>query len=748
MKTIVINTSKEAAETKLDVLFKTPCDRNSLLWFETELADIHGMPPVIRQALIDDVDVVDRVYNLIVLVDLCCLPHGNDSNYVNIYKPLLARYIGMKLVYPLHSEQGLTPKATSVYFADSSTAGAWYDYAEFKDINAVEQRKREEREALEAERVMAETDTDGEGGLVDTFDAADKNVKKEKSSDQNDKMINKIIMDIFGWSEDMTKDDVYWNIPLTVDKQKYLDYTSVFSLETAAISCRPEGYPVINNALDVIKKVIANGEKKGEQRFFVSRLPDSAPIISSPDGEPTIYEINCLTYKFARDNEQAVIEGFFNLLANIFNCVQAKRLTREFETYCVDNIKEMLLCALKKYKHFSIEENITVKFEPVAKIYELKNSIFSARKKNASSSANTEPKDPYEVADEIMSKTVSSAMRESSRLRGVDREFQALVESIFNNYDVELIREQNSNIVKECLTGLWAWRDKQTGEDFKRTVDAVLNKPGIKDDSENTKENVRETVSFIDEEYEREYARLINEVTETEHSLSSNKNILLETKDLVLKYGDLMRKGKVYLISSVGAFISVATAVLPYLYVEYYAGTNPFTFASMGPLIVAGALSLYGTAASIYATKIASKKRKLRDELEELKKKSEDDRRESIAALYKYYSQTVIDAENHCLLWREISRRDRENSKKGIKRNNHIKQLEFLAGEVQRFMTMLKFDFANDACAVTDDDRKRYENEGLCLNAEESFHSEDNQKIYSVLSEKITADNNGEKGGI
>ncbi len=729
MKTIVINTSKEAAETKLDVLFKTPCDRNSLLWFETELADIQDMPPVIRQALIDNVDIVDRDYNLIVLVDLCSLPHGNDSNYVNIYKPLLARYIGMKLVCPLHSNQGITPKATSLYFADSSTPGEWYDYAAFQDINAEEQQKRKNREALEAEAALqaAVNSRDGEGGLVDVYDAVDQKQSKQTIYSQNDK----IIMDIFGWTENITKDEISWQLPLSVGERKDLDYTDVFALETTAISCRSDRVAVIDSALEVIRNVISNTKNSGYDQFL-SRLPDGAPIE---------YVINCLSHNFARDNERAVIEGFFNLLANIFDCVQTGSLDLEFKLYSFENIKDLLLSALKKYKYFSIEENVTVEFEPVAKIYEKKERIFSLRNDAKNIITGNNNKTPDDIAKEIMSKRTAYTQTVHTKLRGVDAEFQSLVTAVFNNYDPELIREQNSEIVKQCLTELWELRDKQTGEGFSRIVDSVLGA-----DSDKSTRNVRETIVFIEADYERDYSALINRVTETEHSLSSNKNILLETKDLVLKYGDLMRKGKVYLISSIGAFISMAVAVLPYLYVEYYGGTNPFTFAAMGPIVVAGAFALYGTAASVYASRIASKKRALKGQLEDIKKKSESERKESIKALYQYYSKTVVDAENHYLLWREISRRDRENAKKGIKRNNHIKQLEFLIGEIRRFMTMLKIEVSEEACAVTDDDKARYKSEKLSLYAEESFHSPKNQKIYSVIPVK-THDKENKEGG-
>ena len=730
MKTIVINTSKEAVETKLDILFKTPCDRNSLIWLETELKDIQNVPPLIRQALVDNTDIVDRDYNLIVLVDLYRLPRGNDSGFASVYKPLIARYIGMNVVCKLYSDQGLIPAATSIYFADSSTESAWYTYTEFEAQNAEEQRKKQNREALEAEEKQGSM-TDGEDGLVDVFDAADPRASKKSKRAQR----QKFIMELFGWTEEMTKNDISWILPIDAGKEKVLDFGSVFMLENTSITSRPDGYSVVDSAISAVEKLISetaevNGDSKNG--CFVSFLSNSATIE---------YSTNCITHHFERDNEQTVIEGFFNIFANIFTCVQKKRISQQFKLYSGEKIKQMLLSALKKYEYFSDEDNITLEFEPIAKIYEIKDEIFKARRSASQIANKNKDKTPYEVADEIMAETVSEKTTAvTEKMRGLDREFHSLVESIFNNYDTELIKKQNGRIVKECLTGLWNWRDKQTCDDFRQTVDATLKRAS--GEGGKTKSNVRETVAFIEAEYEREYSQLINEVTEAEHRLSANKNILLETKDLVLKYGDLMRKGKWYLVSFIGALIAIAVSVLPYIYVEYYVGTDNLVFKVMYLLFTAGFACLYGISAAIYTSKIVSKKRKRKDDLEQLKLKSESERRESIAALYKYYSETVVKTENHCLLWREILRRDRENSKKGIKRNNHIKRLEFLIGEVKRFMTMLKLDYEDDACRVTDEDIKRYTEEGLYLDAEESFHSATNQKIYSVLSEDNSADKN------
>lgn len=734
MKTIVINTSKEAVETKLNLLFKAPCDRNSLLWIDSDLANIQQETVSIRQALVDDTDIVDKDYNLIVLVDLYLLPHGSDSKATKIYKSLIARYIAVNVVQELFSKEGLTPGLTSIYFVDSSVDSA--PVYEFDSLNVEEQRRAENLKALEEEERIAEALSASEDEeLLDVYeDAAPKKTTPLKRTPQE-----KLIMQLFGWTPETTTENISWLLPIGFDKN--LDFSTIFALEVAAISARPKGQVVVDLLIDVIENLVSATktiENQGKSGIELVYMPSNAPLT---------YSISCSTFHFERDNDQMIIEGFFNVFANIFRCVQTKTIENKLDIYSSEKIKEFLLSTLKRYKHFSKEENITVKFEPVASLYteDIKTKIFEERKKVAAIINQTQNQTVDEIIENIMSETVAQKKSVvTNKMYGLDREFHELVESIFNNYDPDLIKEQNNRIVKQCLTGLWTWRDKQTAENFRQTVDNVLKTSKIA-----TKENVREHLTFISDEYEQEYSDLINEVTDAEHRLASNKNILLETKDLVLKYGDLMRKGKWYLMSFIGAIIAVCISIIPYIYVEHYAGNDNLVFKIMYLLFTAGFAALYGVSASIYMGRILSKKRELTWQLEELKTKSEQERRESLIALYTYYSETVVKTENHCLLWREILRRDRENSKKGIKRNNHIKRLQFLIGEVKRFMTMLKLDCEDDACMVNEEDEKRYEKEGLCLNAEESFHSACNQRIYSVLSDdKSKKPNDDEEGGI
>ena len=385
-------------------------------------------------------------------------------------------------------------------------------------------------------------------------------------------------------------------------------------------------------------------------------------------------------------------------------------------------------------------------FEPIARIFDIRGQICKKRMETAQSTNKYKDKTPKEVADIIMKqdapKADAASVAGGQKLRGMDLAFYTTVAEIFGNYDPEVIRRQNNDIVKNCLKGLWNWRDKQTGETFRLAVDAALAEDRQKGQKSDSTDDARADIAFIKEEYEREYTELINEVTEAEHKLAANQNILLETKDLILKYGDLMRKGRLYLLSFIGAVLAIVAAVLPFIYIQVNFSGENLLHKILYLVFTAGFAALYAVACLIYSRKLTKKKRLLTEELEKLKEKSESERRESIAALYTYYSHTVVETESHCLLWREILRRDSENAKKGIKRNNHKKRLERLAGLVERFMTMMKL---GDADAVTD---APYDPRDLCLTAEESFHSPDNQRVYGILSEQEDSHKNGiEEGG-
>ncbi|MBE6688494.1 MAG: hypothetical protein E7588_04335 [Ruminococcaceae bacterium] len=725
MRTIVINTSREAMNTRLDILFKAPFDQNSLLWYNIGLSELQNAACEIKQALITDTDTVDRDYNLIVLVDLYNFPHGNEKDAVSIYKALITRYVGITLVNRLYGEFDLIPSGTSVYFADSAELENDWS-AEKLAANPVEQKRIE---AAETSRVQEKTLKRSTDDLEDD----DFSVTVDKTGRDN---TQKLIMKLFGWTEDISAQDFKWQLNTSITEEQYLDLTDTFKVTADSISKSDKSAKVLDIALESVTGILSD-RVNGEW---------NTPAVSAklPEFSGRGYVIYALTCRFERDNEQSLIESYFNIFANIFSCVQNQKLNSSVKKYNSKQIRAILTDALKKYRHFSDERNIEVDFEPVSKVFEKREEIYKKRRETAKEyDSEFRNKTPEEVADIIMSEKHGSSEHAEDfptyKMRGIDKEFYTLVADIFDNYDTEIINEQNNRIVKTCLKGLWSWRDKQTGEDFKRVVDAVVPRNSHDEDG-----SASADIALMEEQYEREYTNLINSVTETEHKLAANRNILLETKDLIIKYSDLMRKGRNYLICTVGAVVAVCAAALPYIYVQAHSINENFVHRILYILFTAGFAVLYGTASGIYIGKINKEKRVLKDSLEELKKKSEEERRSSIAALYTFYSRTVVETENHCLLWREISRRQKENSRKCIKRNNHKKRLEKLAGAVERFMTMLKISVDDEEYYVTGDDRKRYEADGLSLNAGESFYSNPNYKVYSVLP--VNTDNSDEKG--
>lgn len=726
MRTIVINTSKEAINTKLDVLFKAPFDQSNLLWYDSNLTNLDAVAQKIKQTLINDADTVDRDYNMIVLVDLYDFPHGNEMDTTKLYKALLIRYIGVMLVNKLHSEFNLTPMGVSVYFVDSAKYQNYFSL-ETLTSNPLEQ-ERIANEALSGKENL-QIETNAGGDLVDNVPMVKKKSHVDRSREE------RLIMELFSWTEETNQDAFQWMLKASISEEIYLDFSKTFEEAAVSIQNSHKSAKVLEIALESVVAILSDIEEGNWNEIAVARLP----VITSKD-----YSIYSLTCACKRDNEQSLVESYFSVFANIFSCVQSGQLHKTLTLYEKDSIKQLLIDALKKYQYFSDEKNIDVDFEAIGPIFELRERVYKSRRENAQKQNAYKDKTAEEVADIIMQTTntndsTNEVVSGGAKLHGLDRAFYTLVDEVFANYDPEKVKKQNDTIVKSCLKGLWNWRDEQTSEAFKKEVELVLTnagKNGEKAGTQTASEASRADIAFIKEEYEREYTELINAVTEAEHKLVENQNILLETKDLILKYGDLMRKGKWYLISFIGAIIAVITSVFPYIYMQSYSTNETVIHRVLYGLFIVGFVLLYSVASGIYIGKINKKKRLLKEELEQLKVKSEEERRASIAALYTYYTQTIIDTESHCLLWRELLRRDRENSKKGIKRNNHKKRLEMLAGAVKRFMTMLKFSVEDEACENTAADEKKYEELGLRLNSDASFYSADNQKVYSILLEK------------
>ena len=148
-------------------------------------------------------------------------------------------------------------------------------------------------------------------------------------------------------------------------------------------------------------------------------------------------------------------------------------------------------------------------------------------------------------------------------------------------------------------------------------------------------------------------------------------------------------------------------------------------------MVFALCVGLYAVASAIYTVRINRKKRELVDAMQQLLERSEGERKASIMALHHYYNETVVYAESYCLLWREILRRDRENAKKGIKRNYHIKRMKSLAAEVDRCITLLKLSVTARQRSLTAEDEAAFA--GLKLDGEASCYDPVNKEAYCFL---------------
>ena len=725
MRTIVINTSKEAISSRLDLLFKAPFDRSSLLWFDIELCEISASALEIKQALITDTDTVDRDYNLIVLVDLYKFPHSNEKDAVSLYKALITRYVGVMLVNKLHADLDLIPKETSVYFADSAELENNWSTEKLAN-NPKELEKLENDESLES-RMGSKINSDG--------DIEDENYLVSEENEPERDSVQKLIMELFCWREDMTPNEFLWKLKSSIAEDEYIDLTDTFRVTADSIKHSHETAKVLDIAIESVVSILADREGRDwSEKTVKAKVPE---VLNRN------YEICAITCLFRRDNEQSLIESYFNLFANIFTCVRNKKLSDSIESYDRSRIVEIFRDALKKYRYFSDPDNITVDFEPISNIFDEWNSISNERKKNAAEyNREYKGKKPEEVADEIMAdkRRFSDADPKDSeaeeivskkKMRGIDRAFYETVSDIFDNYDTEIIKAQNNRLVKTCLKCLWNWRDEQTNEDFIRDIKERFKKNN--DGTRYDQNYVSADMAFMKEDYEREYTKLINTITETEHKLAVNHDILLETKELMVKYSDLMRKGKNYLICTVGAAVAVIASAFPYIYISSHSINENILHLVLYILFTAGFIALYTAASGIYMKKINKEKRILTDALSELKKKSEEERRESIVALYTFYSDTVVKAETLYLLWQEVERREKENSRKFIKLNNHRKRLEKLTESVKRFMTTLKMEVTDSDYTATSEDVKLYGEEGLMLDASKSFYDDTNCKIYSIL---------------
>lgn len=679
MKTIVINTSKEAQNTKLDILFKAPFDGTSLLWLEGDLPGLGEQTQNIRQSLLKNADTVDRDYQLIVLVDLYVFPLGNYSDVAGVYRMLLEKYIHCMLLEPLRRECNLPPREVALFFVDSATGASPLDMTalaanpEAQRLQQLEKDKANEKSPRKTVSKPAPARLGEEAGL----------------------------MKIFGWWEGMQIPDFTWTVKCSVTDDAVLDFSKVFQATADSVAASSKDADVLGLALGQIQ-------------------------------QPVKYvDVHSVTFWVSREDEQSRLEDFFGVFVNIFTCVQQGKLFLTSEKPGREEIKKLLLNALKKYKYFSREENVQVKYHLIERIYKQREKICAKQVKAARNNSKFKEKTDEQVADEIMGKTVAPEESSDVKVTGLDKTFRRLTQRVFGNYDTKVIQEQNNEIMKSCLKGLWDWRDGQTSKTFEEVVDTVMQDPDVLKDADKDEDLKRDVIAFLEEDHEARLDALIEQVTDAEHKLASNENILLETKELMLKYGDWMRKGRIYAISCVGAVLTVLATVFPFFYMDVTTGNTGVGMQVSLLLLLALFAGLYGVAAAIYAAYIHRKKRELVNGMQALLDRSEQERKASIIALYRYYNQTVVEAESYCLLWRELQRRDRENARKGIKRNSHIKRMKNLAGEVERFITLLRLDVTAEERSITTGEEKEWQT--MCLDAEASCYDRKNRQVYCFL---------------
>ena len=714
MRTIVINTSKEAQNTKLASLFSTPFDRSSLIWLESNLPDLGGNAQVIRQNLLEHADTVDRDYQLIVLVDLYPFPCGNYRDAIEMYKKLLSRYVTGGLISILETRLSLAPRGVSIYFVDSAKSELGLELPSMPQNPVVEAEQRKEKEKEEEERAAARVGKkDKDGNLSDEGCLAPEGKKKDPLSPDD-----KLLIKLFGWELAEKTPQFSWKLKASVLADEYLDFTEIFKETSSAIAASHETADKLGIALREVLQSLNMPTETGD-----NRIP-----------------VHILTCKVNRDNQQSKLEGFFRVFANIFTCVQENCLYDTQTEFDSEQIKGLLLTALKKYCYFSREENIDVTFEPLVALFDIREKIYERMIEEAAEISEYKGKTKEEVAERVMKDTTGKASSGQqtpeeeqpipSKLTGIDRQFYELAEEIFRNYDADTIRQQNNTIIKKCLKGLWNWRSRRTSIDFQAMAQNAEKTVSSSKTEGQSASSQRDDLETIREDYEKARDEMIDQVTEAEHKLAGNQDILLETRDLVLQYSHWMRKGRIYMISVLGAIFTVIASVWPFFYTQWCLGGSGILLLINGALGLGAAAFLYAIAASTYVSYIHRKKMVLLGEIGGLKDQSEKERLESLEALYLYYSRTLVKAETLCLLWREIQRRDQQNAQESIQRNYHINYLKKRADDVKGFITMMKLDTKSSGDTAKEKD---YDPQGLRLNAKGSCYDQDNRCVYSIL---------------
>ena len=720
MRTIVINTSVEAKDTRLNTLFEAPFDKSSLLWFDTKgLSLLKDYPKIIKQELIDNTDMVDKNYNLIVLVDLYPFPRSCEKDVSNIYRGLLTKYIISTLVEPLKSEFEIAPIAAAVFFVDSFKITQ--KHIDFKSSNPEQAEEEKRQKIVEQEKNNELVVTNNDGDIIET----DCDLQKTDIKFTNDQ---KLIAEIFSWETPYEKDQIVWNKTLLGD----LDFSNIFSDASKSIENSPCHIPVVNLGFEAVENLLGSWDLREYQNTDIKELTVNTNKLNG-------FKVSVFSFDIITENKQSIHEGYFNIYVNIFLCIQKKQIINNVVIYDKEQIKDLLFNALKKYMYFSEEKNIEVEREPITELFEARNEIYKKRKEIVFSITHQNNIDG--IVDEVLKITNKEGALKAEEILPIfrptkmDQRFGKIAAEIFNNYNTETIKKQNDTVVRECLKSFWNWRDKKTEESFIEDAKECLKEKSLKtavnnNVNEDTDDNIQAEFLRISEELDDEYTKLVNDVTEAGHKLVVNENILLYTKKLIIEYMDIAKKGRRYLIAAIGAVIAVFISVFPYISIQSASINENILHKILYIVFTAGFVALYGAAVLTYSSLIAKKKRAIINNLEQCKKNSESDRKESIGLLIKYYKDTIIDAENHYLLKRELSRRNERNCRKLMMRNNHIVRLNFLERRVKNCITALKLDYEEADIRNAVDTSENFK---IKLYAEKSYYDDANKQVYSIL---------------
>ncbi|MBQ9975786.1 MAG: hypothetical protein IJP16_04680 [Clostridia bacterium] len=786
MRTIVINTTNEISDTGLDFLFKAPFDSSAFLWYDCKLSEMGECAEDIKKSLITTTDIVDKDYNLIVLIDLYFLPYGKACNMISLYQRLLVKYISDVFVSDYCFLNGMVPQNISVAFLDSSSNSFNIEFYQ-KKSNAVEQA-REEREKILSKEKKTRIKTDKNGMLVDLPDTDDDSVSVYSPED-------KAIMLLFGWSEGIDSKSINWRLKLSNGEE--LDFSKVFSAISHGISHSFEGAKIL--------------------RTLLRDINDALPSFSDGDFEGTmIYElslpsdinktVNVLSYRFPRENERQLVEGYFTIYANVFSCIGDGTVLRSVKPFNDGDIEMLLKRARAKYKHYSEDENIELETEDVRLIVEGREKLKKMFVDDAEELYGLKSVDGRDTCDKIRNKVASilgikgdgkdksigvdftafktafdsknhkgnaAALIEDYRYKidndresggreglqdkhlrkqrlssSLDKGFKALVEAIYENYDADRIKAQNKKLIDNCYRSFWDSRDKQSH----RTLIEYINGLKPADNSGNHEEQVKQELDdvkngdlhFYRADKADDYNKLVEEITDVEHKICKNRDVLLETRSLALRYDDIKRRGRLGTLAVVGGLIAIATAILPYILIQGQSINSNIVHLVLYLLFTAGFAALYLIASIIFLNGIIKKKRALMSEAADLFAQSVWDRWESAVAFYTFYAKTTVEAEAHKLIWSEVEERVEKNRRYCAERNNHKIRLGHMIGLVDRFITRLKYS--------TDDGAESYSFEGCDkLKGHEAYYTEHNRRIYSILDKDFCSDccktdnNNGEE---